>query len=352
MVGYYAVEDAWMDFTSEAKEEVIDLGTDVKIMTLKDYMDVEIKGNRTEALLRTIDVLSGETENTVVKLPAWAGNTLREVTCMYEINGKYYIPTPYVVKRNLRDLFGLSGAAVSGNIDRIARDTLMAALFKEKGLVKIVARKERDGVRILEAIKGNEDGGFDAIDVAKLIHEKYGEKAVFETMYEKQKSPEYTFTFRVWFPETEKNGVVLGLVAEDSLIGRNDITFHIAGKIDDTDSVVYFGSKSRNHRCSDKPEILLEEIEQEMDKTFRKSIRTDISFDTVLKNGTSALKTKKKEQFKTILAKNLYDNYIVSAVQAVEELFPKKEYADAFYDSGKSKFLLMIGKTMIAKEEL
>ena len=336
-MNYQGVERAWMDFKSKATEEVVDLSMECHILTLKEYMDVQIEGERATARLRSIDVFTEKEQWVYIGLPVWAANALREATFCLKINKKLYIPTPYVIQRNLRDVFGLSGIAVSGNTNRMVRDKFLASLFKEKGIVKIIS-KEKQGVYILEMIKSSsQKEGLHAAQLAELF-EKY--KTDFEVESDPQ-NPDI-FCYTAYFPELEKDGFIYGIRAEDSIIGRSGIIFYILAKELKSGAVFYLDSRTRGHRSTDSIAKFFAEVEAALLKSTKKRISMDVSKEEVLKRGYSSLKSKKREQLRTILNNNL-DTPLLSAYHAIETLFPKKDYTDAFYDAGKAKFLLALG---------
>lgn len=336
-MNYQEVENEWEKFESQTVEEIVDLSMESHILTLREYMDVQIGPKSATAVLRDIDVFTEKEKMVRLILPIWAANALREATFCLNIKGKLYIPTPYVIQRNFRDVFGLSGIAVSANIDRMARDKFLAALFKEKGIVKIVSKKERQGVRLLEMIKTKSQKELHAVQLAGLFASKY--KTVFEI---DRQNPDL-FCYTVFFPEMEKDGFVYGVRAEDSVIGRSGIIFYILVKDIDSNAVFYLDSRSRGHRSNETAESFFEDIESALLKAAKKKLSLDISADEVLNRAYPALKAKKREQFRNVLSNNIAGNPLLSAYHALDILFPKKDYSDSFYDAGKSKFLLSLG---------
>lgn len=340
------LQKEWNDFKSKTKEEIVDLSMS-HIFTLKEYMDVQISGEEAEAHLRDIDVLTEKEKKVRMKLPAWAVSALREATFCLKINGEVYIPTQYVVQRNLRDLFGLSGGAVSGNGDRMARDKYLASLFKEKGLVKFVSGEKRQGIYTLKMIKANSKKDcFHADDIASIIDAKY------KVDFERNLHNAETFCFTAYIPTLKQGRFILGIRVEDSFTSRTGIFVYIVAKDTETEAVFYLDSRSRGHKSSDSAEKFFTEIEAALLNASHKKLSLSVDKEQVLKYGYAALKARKRVQLRIVLENNLYDSPLLSAYHAIANLFPPKDYSDVFYDAGKSKFLLALGGVLAGVDVL
>ena len=241
-MNYQGVKKAWMYSESNTTEEIINLSMVCHILTLKEDMNVQIKGENATAELQSINGLTEREQWIHTDLSAWLANALRKAPFCLLINKMVYIPTQYMAQRNLRDVLRLSRIHMSRN------------------------------------------------------------------------------TVFFYMPEKNQN-----LKSE---------------------AVFYLDLQTRGHRFTDSIVKFFSQVEDALLKFGNKKISMDISKKEVLNCGYFSLRSRKKEQFRTIL-NNTLDKPLLSAYQSIETLFSKKDHANAFPDEGKAKFLLVLGGVLM-----
>lgn len=250
-------------------------------------------------------------------LPTWALSYIDKTGLAFMIGGKFHVAGMELIA-SISDLFGFSRSAIEKSM---ARDIHFAECFRNEGFAFPVIT-ERDGIPILGAFLKSDGDKKSMYDFLERFQEKHPEAKLIDVQ---PKSDSFQCTFEL---ETVKDGWQEVLVARDSTLGRESMTFFPAWKKDDV--YIYSDAVRRRHKGNIKVNDALHEVEQKIEKSRDEFV--PISDPNKILNGTKRNLGKNR----TIRLKNIL-------ATADDVLLQAAAFADTMSDAVLQNYRLDLG---------
>lgn len=337
----------WTEAKKRAPNECIDMSLGGHVLTYdaKAFAS-RTTGNSVDFIDTEVSSLSSRRKR--YEVPAWMFPYLADTTMAFTYDGRLMVPSKDAVRRGFGDIFGMTGRCLSKNVDRLCRDRLLAACFKEAGPLTFCTEKNPQGGEILRSIRAAKQQGSElsAIDVARFAADKYPAADIRCSERE-----DGSFLLELALPPTRASSGLQGLLYFcDSSIGGTSVSVKYGVRDNESGAVFLLGQTNKSHRSTDRPgKVWMTAEKMIRSRTPQKGPGTvSVSKEEILAAVGSAFNKQKEKLLKQAFSEAPDGQPPLICAALHGDLFERKATARTTgYDGGKERYLFLLGKLLL-----